>query len=188
MTQKIKFGSLVLSDNSIYQEGERPICNKDVVKICHSDVAEYLGGVPIVHTFNIQIHLSNGQIVVAKEDIDIRTWRKNNQMNKLEDTKLRYMAFLNLLSVTTGLKSQNLLSGIDNFFAGAWFKHNKRLVDFIWLLIFGIPLVLVLIITRQPDNLSDTMLGVTILCLFPFVFFGCGYMSLRKLAQFLSDR
>jgi hypothetical protein len=63
------------------------------------------------------------------------------------------MASLALLSVSTEFKPQSLFSGVDNFIAGAWSKHKKRLVDFISLLVFGIPLALVLITTRHPDNL-----------------------------------
>ena len=186
MKQAVTFGSVVFSDDAIDTKGRDLISNSDIIKICHGNVAQYVNGVPIIQTFEIQIHLSSGQRVVAREDVDIRPLRKNKKMNKLEDTKLRFMASLTLLSKATGLKPQSLLSGVDNFLAGAWSKHKKRLVDFIWLLIFGIPLALVLIISRKPDFIDNVPNHM--IYLFPIVLFGCGYMSLRKLAQFLSDR
>ena len=77
-------------------------------------------------------------------------------------------------------KNQTLC--VDRFFAAAW----KRWIDFIWLLIYGIPLALVLIISRKSDFLDDVPDFVIII--FPFILFGCGYMSLKKFTQLLSDR
>ena len=186
MKQAVTFGSLVFSDDGICTKGKDPISNRDIIKICHGNIAQYVNGVPIIQTFEIQIHLSSGQRVIAREDVDIRSIRKNKKMNGLEDTKLRFKASLTSLSVATGLKPQSILLGVDNFLTGSWAKHKKRLVDLIWLFIFGIPLALVLIISRKPGFWDEV--PNLVIYLFPIVLFGCGYMSLRKLTQFLSDR
>lgn len=186
MKQAVTFGSVVFSDDAICTKGRDPISNKDIIKICHGNVAQYVNGVPIIQTFKIKIHLSSGQGVVAQEEVDIRPIGKNKKMNRIEDTKSRFMASLTLLSGATGLKPQSFVLGVDNFLAGAWSKHKKRLVDLIWLFIFGIPLALVLIISRRQVFFDDV--PNLVIYLFPIVLFVCGYMSLRKLAHFLSDR